>query len=371
MPISTAWADAYHAACCAVGAEVREDLRGTGCTGALTVRGNTFNNFNRRLEDKDVEAVVVALREFRGVSSICLPFNNISDRGGALLGEALAQYADSLVRLDLQYNSLGSAAAEALARGVESNDSLCALLLAGNPLGGQCGLALHAALRHNTTLSVLDLYNTEMSVQSLVPLCRSLGANRSLISLNIGRPLLRGPDEVASVVDHLSTALKSNSTLEELNVSYFGMTDGELQALVVALCASAVMTLSLKGNKLSEDAGLLLTRLLERRHDFRQLDVSCNRLRDKGACDLAKGVAQHPQLASLSVASCTIGEVGLARLIESLCSCAALQQLALWGNSITPGVAQTLSRTFGDLRKMESVDFGVEQRDGEWMAYRS
>ncbi|KPI85486.1 hypothetical protein ABL78_5446 [Leptomonas seymouri] len=365
------WEGAYQAACCDVGAEVREDVSTSGSTGALAVRGNAFHNFSHRLTDKDVEAVVAALRGCPDVSSICFPYNSISDRGGVLLGEALSQHPDSLLTLDLQYNSLGPEAAVALARGVESSSSLYSLLLAGNALGGQCGLAFNAALRHNTTLTLLDLYNTDMGVQSLVPLCRALVENRSLVSLNIGRPLLHGPAEVASVVDHLSAALKSNNTLEELNVSYFGITDRELQALVLALCVSAVTALNLKGNKLSEDAGELLARLLDRRHDFRQLDVGCNRLRDKGARDLAKSMAQHLQLASLGVESCTIGEVGLITLIDGLRRCVALRQLKLWGNDVTPSVAQALSRTFGDLHKMEGVDFGVEQRDGEWVAYRS
>jgi Ran GTPase-activating protein (RanGAP) involved in mRNA processing and transport len=368
---SDMWEEAYCAACGDVGAEVRDELRTSGTTGALTARGNTLVHFTHRLTDTDVAAVVAALRSCTGVSSMCVPYNNITDRGGVLLGEALAQSVVPLVTLDLRYNSLGVEAAVALARGVEHNVSLSTLLLAGNPLGAQCGPSLGLALRHNTSLTSLDLNSTDMGMPSLVPLCRALEANRSLVSLDIGRPLLRGPDEVSSVVEHLADALKVNHTLEELNVSHFGITDSDLQRLVVALCASAVSTLSVKGNKLSEDAGQLLSRLLERRHDFKQLDVSCNRLRDRGATDLAKGVAQHPQLASLRMQSCTMGETGLVAMIAGLRSCAALRELTLWGNDITPVVAQAFSRAFGDLRKVESTDFGVEQRDGEWVAYCS
>lgn len=365
------WEDAYRDACTDVGAEMRDDLRTTGAAGDLTVRGNTFTNFSHRLTDADVAAVVAALRSCSTVSTICFPYNNISDRGGVLLGEVLAEHANVLLTLDLQHNRLGPDAAVALARGVERNDSVCKLLLAGNGLGNACGPAFAAALRHNVTLAVLDVYNTEMGLPALVPLCRALEANHSLVSLNVGRPLLRGPDEVTSVVDHISAALKSNHTLEDLRLDFFGITDGDLQALVVALCGSAVTTLSVKGNKLSEDAGQLLARLLERRENFRQLDVSCNRLRDRGACDLAKGVERHSQLISLHAESCTMGEAGLVALVAGLRSCAALRELTLWGNDVTPGVAQALSRAFGDLHKIERVDFGIEQRDGEWVAYRS
>lgn len=365
------WEETYTAACEDAGVEVREDLLQAGASGILTVRGNDFSNFNRRLTDADLEAVVAALRGCPTVSALCFPYNRISDRGGVLLGEAVAQHCNTLLTLDLQHNALGEHAGVALAKGVEGNDSVCTLLLAGNPLGGQCGLSFGSALRHNTTLRSLDLYNTEMNVQSLVPLCRALEANRGLVSLNIGRPLLRGPDEVTSVLDHLCAALRSNRTLEELDVSHFGITDSHLQVLAVALCSSAVVSLQLRGNKLSEDSGQLLAGLLDRRHDFRELDVSCNRLCDRGACELAKGVAQHPHLAALGMASCTVGENGLVALVAGLQSCAALRQLTLWGNDCTPAVAQALSRAFGDMRKIERVDFGVEQRDGEWLAYRS
>lgn len=364
------WEDAYCAACAEVGAAVRDDLRSGGTAGALTIPGNAAANFKNRLTDTDVAAVVAALRSCPGMSELCFPYNCIGEEGGVLLGEALGQHADALITLDLRHNHLGAAAAEAIANGVAANDSLCTLLLAGNPLGNACGPAFGAALRRTATLTHLDLANTEMGVAALVPLCRALEANRSLAALHLGRPLLRGPDDVASVIDHLAAALRTNTTLEELDLRHFGLTDGNLQALVVALCGSAVTSLGVRANKLSEDAGQLLGRLLQRRHDFRHLDISCNRLRDKGASDLAAGLAQHPQLTSLAVESCTMGEAGLVSLIAGLRSCAALRALTLWGNEITPGVAQALSRAFGDLRKMETVDFGIEQREGEWVAYR-
>lgn len=365
------WEETYTAACEDTGVAVRENVRLSGASGALTVRGNDFGNFTHRLTDADVEAIVAALRVCPTVSAVCLPYNVITDQGGVLLAEALTQHTNALEEVDLQHNTLGPESGMALAAALAANDSLSSLRLAGNALGGQCGSAFGASLRRNSTLAVLDLYNTDMTVQSLVPLCRSLEVNRGLVALNIGRPLLRGPDEVASVVEHLAAGLKGNTTLMDLDVSYFGLTDGDLQSLVVALCASAVTSLSVKSNKLSEDAGQLLAALLERRHDFRLLDVSCNRMRDRGAHDLAKGLAQHPHLSSLSVASCTMGEPGLVALVSALRSCAALRQLTLWGNTITPAVAEAIAKGFGDLRKMDKLDFGVEQRDGEWVAFRS
>ncbi|CAC9488980.1 conserved hypothetical protein [Leishmania infantum JPCM5] len=365
------WAEAYRAACAEVSADVREDVSSSGSTGELIVRGNTFENFKNRVTDTDVQAILAALRVCPGMSALYLPCNSITSEGGVLLGKALGHQLDSIITLDVQYNSLGAEAGVAIAQGLQRNDSLCHVTLAGNPLGGRCGAALGEALRQNMNLAVLDLFNTDLGMKALVHICRSLEVNKGLSSLNIGRPLLHGVDELESVVNHLSIALQRNSTLEELQMAYFGLVDDCLQTLVLALCGSAVTTLCIKGNKLSQDAGQLLARLLDRRHDFRNLDVSCNRLRDAGAEALAKGVAHHPQLESLGLESCTIGEGGLVVLVESLKSCATVRRLTLWGNDVTPAVASALTATFCDLCELDHIDVGVVEQDGQVVAYRA
>ncbi|KAG5504331.1 hypothetical protein JKF63_04776 [Porcisia hertigi] len=365
------WAEAYRASCAEVSADVREDVSSSGATGEIVARGNSFHNFKNRLSDIDVKAILTALRMCPGLSALYLPYNNISDEGGVLLGKALGHQLDSIITLDVQHNSLGKEAGVAIAQGLQRNVSLCHLTLAGNPLGGHCSAALGAALRQNMSLTVLDLFNTNMDIRSLVQVVRSLEVNKGLSSLNIGRPLLNGVGEVECVVNHLSIALQSNTTLEELHMAYFGLVDDNLQTLVLALCGSAVTTLSIKGNKLSQDAGQLLARLLDRRHDFRSLDASCNRLRDTGAQALAKGLAHHPQLRSLGIENCTMGECGLVSILDSLKSCAMLRRLTLWGNDITPGVASALTATFFDLCEVDHIDVGVEEQDGQLVAYRA
>lgn len=365
------WIDAYRAACAEVGAEVREDVGSSGATGELMVRGNSFDNFTHRLTDIDVQAILKALCGCPGMSSVYLPYNTITDAGGVLIGQALGHQLNAVITLDLQHNSLGPEAGVAIAEGLQHNTSLSHVTLAGNPLGGRLGEALGQALRRSVSLSVLDLFNTDLTMPALVQVCRALEANRGLACLNIGRPLLRGVSEVESVVNHLAVALQRNTTLEELSMAYFGLIDDNLQTLVLALCASAVTSLSVKGNKLSEDAGQLLARLLDRRHDFRHLDVSCNRLRDAGAEALTKGVAQHPQLASLAVESCSIGERGLVELIGGLKSCATLRRLSVWGNDVSPAVASALAATFGDLCDLDHIDVGVTEQDGLFVAYRA
>ncbi|KAG5478393.1 hypothetical protein GH5_05328 [Leishmania sp. Ghana 2012 LV757] len=365
------WSEAYRSACAEVSADVREDVSSSGATGELMIRGNSFENFKNRVSDTDLQAMVTALRMYPGISAVYLPYNNISDEGGVLLGKALGHQLDGIITLDVQHNSLGAEAGEAIAQGLQRNNSLCHVTLAGNPLGGRCGAAFGKALRQNTSLSVLNLFNTDLDMPALVQICRSLEVNKGLSSLNIGRPLLHGVDEVESVVNHLSIALQRNSTLEELHMAYFGLVDDYLQTLVQALCGSAVTTLCIKGNKLSQDAGQLLARLLDRRHDFRSLDVSCNRLCDGGAEAIAKGVAHHPQLELLGAASCTIGERGLLVLVESLKSCATLRRLTIWGNDVTPAVASALSATFFDLGELDHIDVGVAEQDGQLVAYRA
>lgn len=365
------WRDAYQSACAAVGVEARETISSSCRDGCLFLAGNTFDRFTNRITDADLTILIDAAAVCPEVSEIRLPYNQITEVGGRKIAVALAQGLGQIMNLDLSYNSVGSETGCEIADALKANSSLVFLSLAGNPMGGLPGQHFAGVLALNHSLVSLNLYNTEMDMKGLVYLFNALKSSSSLTTLDVGRPLLHGPSEVASVVGHLSISLKQNTSLEKLSLDHFGITDSDAYLLVLALCTSTVRTLSLRGNELSQHSGHLFARLLDRRHDFVSLNLSCNRLRDAGATDLAKGILQHPRLEALFVDHCTIGEVGLTALIAALTTVVPLRRLLLWGNDITTMVAERLFAMYDNMEEVEQTDVQLYVSDGFLTAYKA
>ena len=97
---------------------------------------------------------------------------------------------------------------------VEQNTRLTSLSLAGHPLGDAGGHAL-AAVLHSTASSLreLDLSSTQLGDLGARPLFNALGKNSTLTALSAS-----GNSRLGAAIEDLGTALRSNTTLETLDV---------------------------------------------------------------------------------------------------------------------------------------------------------
>lgn len=370
-------AEAYQQSCESRSINPRlEILRMEG--GSLSMPGNDFARFTKRVEDADIEAIVEAVTTSGSAFvEIILPYNSITSAGGKTLAMAIAFSAclDNITTLDLSYNSLDGDAGVALSNSLKTNRTLLELRLAGNPLGAdgagqRFGYALSEALCVNRTLNHLDLYSTDLDMKALVPIVGSLSSNTGLLTLNIGKPLLPSPDDVQYVVHHLALALAENTHLLELELSYFGLYDEHLQHLFPALCTSTITSLNLKANKLSQDAGKLLGRLLDRKEDLRGVIASNNRIGNVGVTHLAQSLRVHPHLQVLALENAEIGAEGITPLAEAIAKCRALRSLSLWGNDLQGDSAAELFAIQGRLKQLEHIDFGFQVVDGVPSVYK-
>ncbi|AAZ12979.1 Leucine Rich repeat/Leucine Rich Repeat, putative [Trypanosoma equiperdum] len=358
------WEETYVRACANLGVQPRNEvLAAVGGTAQLC--GNTFANFENRLTDEELAALCETCRQISLVAVVRLPYNNITCRGATALAKAMKEGFSTLQYLDLSYNSINEEGANAIAAAATNYEMLSTLLLNGNPIGGGSGPCLKTLLEsENTQLVTLDLEQTDQGLKSLVHIARGLVHNTTLTTLNLGRPLMTNPMDVSYVVEHLSLALKENRTLRFLGLSHFNMADCDLALLLSTLRDSAVTTLSLKGNKLSQASGEPLAQLLAHRPDFLSLDVTANRLRDVGALAIAAVIANHPGLRELQIGFNTIGGVGISALAQSLAANASITTLKLWGNDLTDESVRDLYAIRGRFESMEVTDFSFYVVDG-------
>ncbi len=335
----------------------------------LRVNGNCAERFAKRVTDASFAVMCAALQGAGGlVTEIDASYALLSDEGALALAELLRKNAH-VQFVNVAHNGIGQRGCAAIADALLVNSGLLGLSLRGNPIGEDGGLALSTMLKANATIMSLDVGQCELTTVALVAMFIAIGPHPALCSLKIDKPLLRaGPQDLATVVQHLTTLLRVNRTLTELSLDYCGLTDEHLQVLLpfVVQCDS-LTHVSFVGNKFSRDGGVLLGRLLGRRPDMRYLAADGNRIGNVGAVAIAASVRNHDALQHLSLRRCALGDVGLAAVAESVCSARALHTLLLFDGNEFEALATS---TFAAAPVLERVsrmrtDFAVvKQPDG-------
>ncbi|RMX38058.1 hypothetical protein pdam_00003096 [Pocillopora damicornis] len=182
----------------------------------LFLHGNKRNERNemyrRRLTDEDASILYKTLRS-NTFETVCLQW------------------------LVLSYNDIGPAGGEAIAKGLQVNETLGKLRLNGNKIKNKGGMAIAGALQVNTMLEELDLGETDQEIESIIAMTTVLNLNNTLKSVNLNRPVLFTRQEETTV--HVAKMLKvnSNTPLEVLNLAYNRIEDDGAIALADALAA--------------------------------------------------------------------------------------------------------------------------------------
>jgi Ran GTPase-activating protein (RanGAP) involved in mRNA processing and transport len=334
----------------------------------LRLNGNCRERFANRVTDNSFAVICSALEKTGGlVTEIDASFALLSDEGALALAELLRKNAH-VQFVNVAHNAISHRGCAAIADALLLPSSgLLGISLRGNPIGEEGGLALATMLKANGTLMSLDIGQCELTTKSLVGLCIALGPHPALCSLKIDKPLFAraGPQDLATVVQHLSQFLRINKNLSELSMEFFGLTDEHLQTLLPCLVQCDTLThISFAGNKFSRDGGILLGRLLGRRPDLEKLCIDGNRIGNVGAQALASSLKNHHSIQYLSARRCALGDVGLASIAEAIVLAPALQTLLLFENNefeqlATANFSSNLIRS--RLQKLTSVDFAVEK----------
>jgi Ran GTPase-activating protein (RanGAP) involved in mRNA processing and transport len=332
------WAIAYKASCNADAREPRPELVG-GELKSIILNGNDASRFERRVGDAEVVTLCRAVLASSTIVELDLSYSHITDAGAMSIAELLRRNA-TLQHVNLSFNAIGPAGAKALADALVLNLTVVSFSLRGNAIGDAGGLEIARMLRGNNALVVLDLGQCDLGAHSLISLCLVLTTQPTVCSLRLDKPMLRGPQEVASVVQHMGTMLSRNQSLVDLSLNYFSLGDDHVYLLLPQLVQSgALKQLSLVGNKLTADGGKWVGALLARRPDFSAVYLAGNRIDDGGAAALAASIRAHPSLSILDLRTNAIGYKGLSALAECLATVPNLKSVQVWGNRFEPQAA--------------------------------
>ena len=128
--------------------------------------------------DAGAAGLAGALADGCGLRELGLGHNRIGDAGAAALGTALARGRSQLQRLDLGHNAIGDEGATKLAEGLSAGGPpLQVLRLHWNKLGEQAGRALGTALGKLRTLRTLELNNNTLGSRAADALLAGVLAN--------------------------------------------------------------------------------------------------------------------------------------------------------------------------------------------------
>ena len=135
------------------------------------------------LGDKAGKLLCDALADQLTMTELDLSSNKL---GGAAFGEALRGILENnsvLERLELGWNGITSSIAKRIVPGLSTNPSLQYIGLQWNALGDEGGVALGYALRHNKALEVLDVSHCSIAERGAMVLSDMLIENRVITSL--------------------------------------------------------------------------------------------------------------------------------------------------------------------------------------------
>ncbi|XP_072892597.1 NACHT, LRR and PYD domains-containing protein 12-like [Hemitrygon akajei] len=299
------------------------------------------------LTDSGVEDLASALSTNPSLTDLDLSVNKLGDSGVKLVSAALRNPECKIQKLRLRDVSLTDSGAEDLVSALSTNPSLTDLDLSVNKLGDSGVKLVSAALRNpECKIQKLRLDKVGLTDSGAEDLVSALSTKPSLTDLD-----LSGNKLGDSGVKLVSAALMNpECKIQKLELNNVDLTDSGAEDLVSALRTNPSLTeLDLSYNKLG-DSGVKLVSAALRNPEckIQRLWLYNVDLTDSGAEDLASALSTNPSLTVLSLGfnSLTDGSVpALRRLILTIPS---LELIWLWGNRFS----ETGMKELGSLEEL-------------------
>lgn len=211
---------------------------------------------------------------------------------------------------------------------------------------------LAEALKTNTTLTSLHISFNAIGEEGAVALAEALTSNSSLRVLNLGTNRILGPGACA-----LTGLLKRNTTLTELLVPFNNILDSGADALAEALkCNVSLSRLDLSFNNIGHPGAITLAGAIKCNGTLTDLRLSGNKIGDAGASFLADAVQVNANLKMILLAGGSIGDAGATSLAEALKCNKTLKDLGLHDNDIGDSGTTALAAALECNNSLERLD---------------
>ncbi|XP_072133528.1 uncharacterized protein [Mobula birostris] len=278
---------------------------------------------------------------------LSLGWNKLEDSGVKLVSAALRKPECKIQKLWLRNVGLTDSGAEDLASALRTNSSLTELNLSANKLGDSGVKRVSAALRNpKCKLQKLWLSDVGLTANGAKDLISTLSTNRSLKELSLNDNKLGD-----SGVKLLSAALRdSECNIQKLWLRNVGLTDSGVEDLASALSTNPSLTeLNLSANELGDSGVKLVSAALTNsKFCIQKLWLSDVGLTANGAKDLISTLSTNRSLKELSLNDNKLGDSGVkllsAALRDSECN---IQKLCLWNVGLTDSGAGDLNAALG------------------------
>ena len=243
--------------------------------------------------------------------------------------------------------------------------------LSTNSIHGNGTRCIAELISHSTVISGVHLYdnNIQEGEDGLYHLSQALRTNTSLVELDLGKCGI-----AAEGVEVLSHALSGNKHLKTFVISGNKFGDRGLASLCNNLKAAChLKTLSIEDCGITEKGVKVLadTLLAPVNGSLEELEVGRNAISDAGTASIVKALEQNNTLKSLGVANCGITEKGAECLAACLRSNKCLKSLDLCDNHIADAGIVAITKSLEQSSSFKSLNVsgcGITEKGAECLA---
>jgi Ran GTPase-activating protein (RanGAP) involved in mRNA processing and transport len=332
----------------------------------------------------DLAPVLTALQDHPKLQKIRLNcFRNLS--GLEVLLRSQDSKVNELILVGVGTSTVGL---QAVMQELGRNTTVTSFTIRGSTLSRENVQQLKSMLRRSTALTSLDLANSLRSAGVLAEIASALYRNTSIKALdltgnglhdiesaNVLRELMRRNKTItrlcigsntfgsnATAVRSIAEGVRSNTTLEELQLRFCGLDDQGISILAngLGLRDSGLVELSLCYNDITWVGVLALTdEVTKAMNGVAKLSLSGNRVGSEGAAILADALGRNamPSLKQLELNACGIDDDGFVALVSAMERNESLQLLNLKGNHYGERGFLALAESLPNIKGLQRIDF--------------
>lgn len=335
----------------------------------LPYPGNIPENFNFKLEDKDIQPISIAyMSSVSNIEKLDLSFNRLTDKGASVLSKLL-EYADNIKIVNLKGNLLTDNSCESMNKGLKGKAKLEYLNLHSNKFGNVGLMSINELLFKNPALTYLNVGANRYEWDGIISILSALKTtNNTLKVLNLDDPEYKKSEQ--HFFNHFGKMFLSNTGLQKLSLKFNKIRWEGINLIIYSLVNNTSLTvLDLTGNEICFQGMIYVRDYLKKNNVLKSLILAGNKLRDRGIKVLSEGLPTNNTLVHLDVTNNDIGDEGFVEFAEKLKGNNGIKSLKLFRDNHWHNNEKSIEK-FDEYLKLKGKEFYpdftiYEDDDGE------